>query len=65
MKGDTSGLGLHQLTGSAAWDGVGSILIGVLLTAVALVLGRINLVGDSNDPSGRPVRCGVRLPVAE
>ncbi|MEU6040361.1 cation diffusion facilitator family transporter [Actinomadura sp. NPDC047616] len=48
-----AGLGLHQLTGSAAWDGVGSILIGVLLTAVALVLGRINLnllVGNQADP---------------
>ncbi|MEU5991168.1 hypothetical protein ABZ806_19530 [Spirillospora sp. NPDC047418] len=36
-------LGLHRLTGSATWDGIGSLLIGVLLTAVALVLGRINL----------------------
>ncbi|MEV3926135.1 cation diffusion facilitator family transporter [Actinomadura coerulea] len=47
------GLGLHQLTGSAAWDGVGSLLIGVLLTAVALVLGRINLnllIGSQADP---------------
>ncbi|NDU75724.1 cation diffusion facilitator family transporter [Actinomadura sp. DSM 109109] len=47
------GLGLHQLTGSAAWDGAGSLLIGVLLTAVALVLGRINLnllVGSQADP---------------
>ncbi|XVQ15375.1 cation diffusion facilitator family transporter [Spirillospora sp. CA-255316] len=48
-----AGLGLHQLTGSAAWDGAGSIMIGVLLTAVALVLGRINLsllVGRQADP---------------
>lgn len=47
------GLGLHQLTGSAAWDGAGSLLIGVLLTAVALVLGRINLnllTGSQADP---------------
>ncbi|GAA2439679.1 cation diffusion facilitator family transporter [Actinomadura vinacea] len=47
------GLGLHQLTGSSAWDGAGSVLIGVLLTAVALVLGRINLnllVGRQADP---------------
>ncbi|WP_433479458.1 cation diffusion facilitator family transporter [Spirillospora sp. CA-142024] len=47
------GLGLHQLTGSATWDGVGSLLIGVLLTAVALVLGRINLnllIGSQADP---------------
>ncbi|MUN37288.1 cation diffusion facilitator family transporter [Actinomadura litoris] len=48
-----AGLGLHQLTGSAAWDGAGSVLIGVLLTAVALVLGRINLnllIGSQADP---------------
>ncbi|MCP2342639.1 cation diffusion facilitator family transporter [Actinomadura rupiterrae] len=48
-----AGLGLHQLTGSSAWDGVGSILIGVLLTAVALILGRINLnllIGNQADP---------------
>ncbi|MES9543496.1 MULTISPECIES: cation diffusion facilitator family transporter [unclassified Actinomadura] len=47
------GLGLHQLTGSATWDAVGSLLIGVLLTAVALVLGRINLnllIGSQADP---------------
>ncbi|MEU5883853.1 cation diffusion facilitator family transporter [Spirillospora sp. NPDC047279] len=48
-----AGLGLHQLTGSAVWDGVGSVMIGVLLTAVALVLGRINLnllIGTQADP---------------
>ncbi|GAA2594051.1 cation diffusion facilitator family transporter [Actinomadura fulvescens] len=48
-----AGLGLHQLTGSAVWDGLGSIMIGVLLTAVALVLGRINLnllIGNQADP---------------
>ncbi|TDD76591.1 cation diffusion facilitator family transporter [Actinomadura darangshiensis] len=47
------GLGLHQLTGSAAWDGAGSLLIGVLLTVVALILGRINLnllIGSQADP---------------
>ncbi|WP_019634605.1 cation diffusion facilitator family transporter [Actinomadura atramentaria] len=48
-----AGLGLHQLTGSAVWDGVGSALIGVLLTAVALLLGRVNLnllIGNQADP---------------
>ncbi|WP_242909853.1 cation diffusion facilitator family transporter [Actinomadura terrae] len=48
-----AGLGLHQLTGSAVWDGIGSVLIGVLLSAVALVLGRINLnllIGSQADP---------------
>ncbi|MFG2001779.1 cation diffusion facilitator family transporter [Spirillospora sp. NPDC048911] len=48
-----AGLGLHQLTGSAVWDGVGSMMIGLLLTAVALILGRINLnllIGNQADP---------------
>ncbi|MQA95433.1 MAG: cation diffusion facilitator family transporter [Streptosporangiales bacterium] len=37
------GVALHQVTGSAFWDGLASILIGVVLTAVALALGRVNL----------------------
>ncbi|WP_018656244.1 cation diffusion facilitator family transporter [Actinomadura flavalba] len=48
-----AGLALHELTGSAVWDGVGSLLIGVLLTTVALVLGRVNLnllIGNQADP---------------
>jgi cation diffusion facilitator family transporter len=48
-----TGLGLHQLTGQAAWDGGASILIGVVLSAVALLLGRINrnlLIGNQADP---------------
>jgi cation diffusion facilitator family transporter len=55
-----AGLGLHQLTGAAAWDGAASILIGLVLSAVALLLGRINrnlLIGNQADP--RLVR-GVR-----
>ncbi|REE96864.1 cation diffusion facilitator family transporter [Thermomonospora umbrina] len=47
------GMGLHQLTGSAFWDGVGSVLIGVVLTVVAVLLGRINLnllIGNQADP---------------
>lgn len=38
-----SGLGLHQITGSAVWDGVASLLIGIVLTFAAFLLGRTNL----------------------
>jgi cation diffusion facilitator family transporter len=34
------GVGLHQLTGNALWDGLASVLIGVLLLGVAVVLAR-------------------------
>ncbi len=43
----------HQLTGSSVWDGVASLLIAVLLAAVALRLGRTNmrlLTGVQADP---------------
>ena len=48
-----AGLGAHQLTGSATPDAVGSILVGALLAAVALVLINRNrqfLVGEEADP---------------
>jgi cation diffusion facilitator family transporter len=49
-------LGAHELTGSAVPDGVGSILIGVLLAVVAVVLINLNrrfLVGQEADPQVR------------
>lgn len=45
---------LHAVTGSAVWDGIASILIGVLLIVVALVLTRRNqqlLVNASAPPA--------------
>lgn len=47
------GIGLHQLTGSAVFDGVASLLIGVLLALVAYILGYTNrglLIGRQADP---------------
>jgi cation diffusion facilitator family transporter len=38
-----AGVGLHLLTGSTLWDGLASLLIGVLLAAVAYLLGRTNM----------------------
>jgi cation diffusion facilitator family transporter len=46
------GVGLHLLTGSALWDGLASLLIGVLLATVAYLLGRTNmrlLIGQQAD----------------
>ena len=51
-----AGLVAHQLTGSATPDAVASILIGVLLTAVAVLLINRNrrfLVGEEADPRVR------------
>jgi len=47
------GLGAHELTGSSTPDAVGSILVGVLLTAVAMVLidrNRAFLIGQEANP---------------
>lgn len=38
-----AGLGLSQLTGSLVWDGVSSLLIGLLLVVVAYLLVRTNM----------------------
>ncbi|WP_018685873.1 cation diffusion facilitator family transporter [Actinokineospora enzanensis] len=48
-----AGVGLHQLTGSAVWDGVASVVIGLLLAVVAFLLGRANaalLIGRQASP---------------
>lgn len=48
-----AGVGLHQITGSSVWDGVASLMIGVLLVAVAYSLARTNrdlLIGRQADP---------------
>ncbi len=45
-----AGITMHLLTGSGAWDGVASILIGVLLIGVAASLGsssKSNLIGEA------------------
>ncbi|MFL6122095.1 cation diffusion facilitator family transporter [Actinophytocola sp.] len=49
-----SGIALHDATGSAFWDGLASVLIGVLLAGVAYLLGRTNLgllIGRQADPA--------------
>jgi cation diffusion facilitator family transporter len=60
-----AGVGLHQLTGSAVYDGAASIAIGLLLIGVAYVLGRDNmyrLVGASVDPeTHRRIRHEIEL----
>jgi cation diffusion facilitator family transporter len=48
-----AGVALQQLTGSAVWDGVASVLIGLLLAGLAYVLGSTNkalLIGQQAEP---------------
>jgi cation diffusion facilitator family transporter len=49
-----AGLTLRELTGSSFWDGLASILIGLLLVVVAFALGRDSrslLIGQAADPA--------------
>lgn len=62
------GVFLHQLTGSPIPDGVGSIVIGLLLGAVALVLidrNRRFLLGQETSPDQRSRMLELLLEVAE
>jgi cation diffusion facilitator family transporter len=50
------GLGLYQVTGAVVWDGIASILIGVLLGWIAYALGRdvkALLLGEAASPAVR------------
>ena len=49
-----------QITGSDVWDGVASILIGLLLVYVAWVLGRSNAELLIGRPAPRRMRDGIR-----
>ncbi len=51
-----TGLGLHELTGDARYDGAAAIAVGLLLVVVAFLLGRDTkelLIGEATDPEQR------------
>ena len=57
-----AGFALHEITGSAVWDAIGSIAIGGLLAVVAVLLIQLNrrfLIGQS--PSPRVMRAVLEL----
>ncbi|MEV7389928.1 MULTISPECIES: cation diffusion facilitator family transporter [unclassified Streptomyces] len=54
-----------QLTGSGAWDGLASLLIGLLLLYVAWVLGRSNAELLIGRPLPKPVRERIRAELLE
>ncbi|MFD4032124.1 cation diffusion facilitator family transporter [Streptomyces sp. NPDC058637] len=56
----TGGLLGGQLSGSGVWDGIASVLIGVLLVYVAWVLGRSNAQLLIGRPLPEAMRAGVR-----
>jgi len=63
-----AGLGLTQITGSTMWDGLASIVIGVLLGVVAVLLASETkelLVGEAADRSDRSAVRAVVLSVEE
>ena len=55
---------LHITTGSALWDGAASLLIGLLLIAVAVVLMRRNLALLTDEAAPADIRERLRLAVA-
>lgn len=62
------GLALHEITGIAAFDAAGSILVGLLLGAVALVLisrNRRFLIGQEADPQVRAATIRALLAMPE
>jgi cation diffusion facilitator family transporter len=63
-----AGLGLHELTGEAYWDALGSILVGLLLAVVAVGLINRNrrfLVGQEADPRVRSATIQALLELPE